>query len=292
MVQASTFVIATLAIVPVIAAPLGVTQASEEVVTRAADTDYLVVREPLRLGKIGGFLKRYGGAAVRNFGKYAVPAARLLLRDENGSLYVREVDLTERDIQDLADLETRNPKIRFGGFFKRLGHVAKFAGGLLLRDVEEGGELEARDSFDIDLSDLTERDFADLEEELITREPRIRAKNIFGTIGRVTRQATRVAGSLGQFASGLGFRDFEDSDELDARDYVDIDELLEREFDLDLEELDAREPRVNVRGALRRASSIGRQATRVASTFANLAGSLGFRELEDDSLDARFDDLD
>jgi len=265
MVQASTLVIAAFVVAPVIAAPLGVGQESQDSFTRSVEDVSLAVREPF---KFGGLLKKIGGVA-KTAAKFAAPAASLLLRDEDGSVY----ELTERDVQDLADLQARDPKFRFGNFLKKaVGTGARIASGLLLRDVDDDLELDARDlEF---LAELDERDLLDLE-ELAAREP-FRFGNIIKKVGGIARKAAGVAGTVSRVAGGLGLREFEDDvEELTTRDLEFLDEISERDF----EELATREP-FRLGNIIKKVGGIARKAAGVAGTVSRVAGGLGLREID------------
>jgi hypothetical protein len=311
MVQASTLILAAFAVAPVLSAPLSVhnhhTHPQADVAEpRSIDTvdDSLELREPFKFGKIfrkaAGFVK-----------KVAVPAASLLLRDVDGNLVERELDLSE-----LAELDARSPSpFNFKKLLRGGLKVATTAAKILIRD-EEGNvyirdldmgdiserdetgtasDVDARDLFFLDLSELSEREIADLDLDLESREP-FRFKNLIKKVGGIAGKATRIAGTVANVASGLGFRELEDEVlDVDARDvYYAIDDVFERDFADAFEELDAREPKFRFGNALKKVGGFARKAVGVAGHVANVAGSLGLRELEDEiEMEARsLEDLD
>jgi hypothetical protein len=307
MVQTSTLLLAAFAIAPVLAAPLGAVQAdAEESFVRSVDPldSSLEIREPAPFGR---FFKKIGHFA-RRFAPHVFKVARLLIRDEDGTLYVRDVELSKRDMEEIADLQARDPKFRLKfpkKFFNKAlsfaGGAAKIAGGLLLRDVEDenglelraynfdDSEFDARSEYDIDLSDLSERDLAEYA-ELAARDPKFRLRPFVDRFRGVARKALGVAGQVQNAASALGLREF-DEDEVEARDYGDIDDLLERDLDLLLEDLDAREP-FNIRRFARGARRFGSQAFGVVNRVSSAASAFGLRELEDELETRRINELD
>jgi len=307
MVQASTFVLAAFAIAPVLSAPLNVGPADRSYSRRSIDNvDALESREPF---KLGGFLKKAVNVA-KKVGKVAIPAARLLLRDEDGNVYVREIsfdELAERDFSDMSELEARS---FFKKFFKKVGGVAGKAvgiagkvagvaskvGGLGLRELEDGSDLiDARDYVDID--ELLERDEID---ELDARDPKFRLGNILKKVGGVAGKVAGVAGKVAGVAGRLGFRELEDGSVLiDARDFIDIDDLLEeREFVFtDIDELDAREPKFRLGNVLKKVGHVAGKAAGIAGKVAHVAGGLGLREegestMEVEAREFEIDELD
>jgi len=223
MVQASTLIIAAFAVAPVLAAPL------HETSGRAA-TSYnphhnghsataaveLEAREPKF-----SFKKLIGGAA------------KLLLRDEDGSIYERSVD-------DL-DLDAREPKFSFK---KLIGGAAR----ILLRDEE--GNVYERDVDDLDLDarepkfsfkkliggaarillrdedgSIYERDVDDLE----VREPKFSFKKLIGGAARLLlRDEDGGVYVYERDIDGADFhlRELGNDDFLDESDLFDMDEMM------------------------------------------------------------------
>ncbi|KAJ2916529.1 hypothetical protein MD484_g3836, partial [Candolleomyces efflorescens] len=186
MVQASTLLVtAAFIIAPILAAPAPphhhhkhiaadsapVSAESSAVTRRTIDNpDVLDIeaREPNPFS----FKKAFRGIArvAKKVAPIALKAAPLLLRrDEEGNLYVRELDADE-----LALLEARDPKFNLGRTFRKIkGAVSKglkvadkvvsTAHKLGLRELDDGLYLEERE-FDPSSLDFEERDFEDLDE--------------------------------------------------------------------------------------------------------------------------------
>lgn len=273
MVQASTLLVAALAVAPVLSAPLNVKVNSEplqqlqqyqQLQQRSVDdVDSLDLRDPkFSFGK----MFRTVTNVVK---KVAVPAASLLLRDEDGNLIERELDLS-----DLSDLDARNPdpKFNFGKVFRTGMKIAGHAARILLRD--EDGNIYVRD---VDLSDLSERELLALQ----SREP-FSFGRVFRKVGGVVKKAANVAGTVANVAGSLGLRELEDADELDARDLyiLDLSELSERDIaDLDID-LESREP-IRFRNIINTVGNVAGKASNVAGHIGNIFGSLGFRDLDE-----------
>jgi hypothetical protein len=282
MVYASTLFAAAFVIVPVLAAPLNVEQVDESFTRSAEDNSDLELRDPrFSFGRVF----RGIGRVAKTVGRVAAPAASLLLRDEEGNIYVRDLE---------SDLELRDPKFSFGRVFRGIGRVAKTVGrvaapaaSLLLRD--EDGTVYVRDldfdelaERDLDFDDLTERDFTD-GEDFDIRDPRFRFGSVIRKATGIARKVTGVAGNVANAASSLGFRELED-DELDARDFVDIEDYLERDLE-DSDDLEARKlgsllkTAVGVArkagGAARKAGGVARKAGGVASKVSGAARKAG-----------------
>lgn len=352
MVQVSTLILAAVAVAPVLSAPLSVPKFNTEIAQQRSvdDAAILELRDPKfsfgkAFKKVAGAVTKYAVPAASlllrdvdgnviereldlselaeldarspepkfNFGKLlrgglkvAKVAAGILIRDEEGNVYIRELDmddLSERDLLDL-DLDTREP-FSLRKIVKKVGSVAgkatriattvaNVAGSLGLREFDEAEDVDARDLYFLDLSDMSERDLAELDLDLESREP-LRFGNLIKKVGGIAGKATRIAGTVANVASSLGFRDLEDIEEVDARDaYYAIDDVLEREYPDDLEELDARDPKFRLGSVLKRVGGIAKTAVGVAGHVANVAGSLGLRELEDEiEMEARsIDELD
>jgi hypothetical protein len=189
------------------------------------ELEELAERDPkFRLGRL---LKKVGGIAKTAL-KVANPVAGLLLRDVDGTVYVRDIDLedlSERELYDLEELAERDPKFKFGSFLKKVGGIAgKGLGiaakiGLGLRELEEAGELDARDL--AHLEELLEREFGDMS-ELDARDPKFRLGNILKKVGGVARKASGIAGQVAGIAGSLGLREFEETTG-ETRSFDDLD---------------------------------------------------------------------
>jgi len=255
MVKITAIILASFAVAPLVLAANAGEPAGPAVARSVEDPD-LEIREPTPQ-PFGKWLKRAARAAkgitrnrwIQKLTPYAGTALKLVARDENGDLYIREIDLSDLSERDLDDLE----------------------------------ELNARD-FD---------DFDDLE----VREPRkrrglikgfTRVKSLAGRAGRLAKFAHPAGAAL----SLLGSREF-DEDELDARDYEDLVDLLEREYEDDLE-LDARDPWFG-ENWFKKAKQIHNQGSGVlkkANDANRWLTKVGLRELGDEMEERSLDDLD
>jgi len=286
MVHASTFVLATaaFAVVPALAAPAGHHKVHQphhahksdvtspipaQTPTGSSATAELDAREPNPFN-----FKKAFRSATRIAGKVggiALKAAPLLLRDEDGNIY------DARDFAELEDIDAREPNpFNFKKAFRsatriagKVGSIAVKAAPLLLRD-EDGNIYDARElGLDAEL------------EEIDAREP-----NPFN-FKKAFRSATRIAEKVGGVAlkaAPLLLRDVEDLDDIDARDFVDAgsDEglIYVRDVDGEIYALDAREPRFNLKNALHKVGNAARKVSGVANKVVNIAGQLGYRELD------------
>lgn len=287
MVHASTFVIATaaFAVVPTFAAPAGHQKVQQphhahqvpsdvaapnpgQAATGHSASAELDAREPNPFN-----FKKAFRSATRIAGKVggiALKAAPLLLRDEDGNIY------DARDVAELEELDVREPNpFNFKKAFRsatriagKVGRIAVKAAPLLLRD-EDGNIYDARD---LGLDEL---------EEIDAREP-----NPFN-FKKAFRSATRIAGKVGGVAlkaAPLLLRDVEDFDDIDARDFIDAasdeDLIYVRDVDGEIYVLDAREPRFNLKHTLHKVGNAARKVSGVANKVVNIAGQLGYRELD------------
>jgi len=242
MVQAYTLLLVAFAAAPVFSAPLSVKVTNEPAAFQQRsvdDVENLDLRDPrFSFGRIfksvAGVVKKVAPIGL----KIASTAAGILIRDEDGNVYIRDVDLSDLTERELAALDTREP-FRIGNVFRKVGGVVRKAasvantvsnvagslGGLGLREEDDASDIDARDLFYLDLSELSERDIADLDLDLESREP-INFGNFFRKVGGVANTATRVASTVGNVIGGLGYRDLEEGSEFDARDeYYAIEDL-------------------------------------------------------------------
>jgi len=194
MVQASTILVAALAIAPVLAAPAPApkghhtgsvppAQVSAAAAPQVAAPVELDARDPFSFRnafkKIGNFAKKAGGVALK-------AAPLLIARDESGSLV--ELDLRELDFDSLVerdldlDLDAREP-FSFGKVFRKIGNVAKKAAGVALK----AAPLILRDE-DGSLINVEMREF--FEDELETRDPE--PKFNFRKLGRTALHAAKL----------------------------------------------------------------------------------------------------
>lgn len=249
MVQASTLLLVAFAAAPVLSAPLSVKLNAEPAPFPPAfpaalqqrsvdDVEILDLRDPFSFGKIfrsvSNVVKKVAPIGL----KIASTAAQVLIRDEDGNLYIRDVDLSDLSERELAALETRDP-FSFGRVFKSVGGVVRKAAGVAntvsnvagslaglgLREEDDASDIDARDLYFLDLSEMSERDIADLDLDLESREP-FNFGNLFGKVRGVANTATKVAGTVGNVIGGLGYRNLEEGPEFDARDeYYAIEDL-------------------------------------------------------------------
>lgn len=242
---------------------------------------------------------------------YAGTALKLIARDENGNLYIRDVDLSDlserdldeledldaREFDDLDDLEVREPRRKglgkaFGkakalaGKARKVAKYAKFvhpAGGALSllggRDFDED-ELDARDYED--LVDILEREFDD-ELDLHARWFGQRWLNSAKQVHKKGNGVLNKVNDANKFISGIGLREFDDFD------------LEERDFDdLEFDDLDARDPWFGSRW-LNKAKQYHKQGAGVLNKVNDANGWLskvGLRELGDEMEERSFEDLD
>lgn len=167
------------------------------------------------------------GRVVKKAAPIAMTAAPLILRrDEEGNLYVRELDAEE-----LSYLEARDPKLHLGRTFRKIGGAVKKGLGVAdrvlstahrlgLRELEDGASLEERELDPSGLSfDLEERDFDELDEREPFKFGRLLRK-VKGTGSRVLRVADKVSST----AHSLGLRELEDEAlEVEARSLNELD---------------------------------------------------------------------
>jgi hypothetical protein len=165
------------------------------------------------------FKKAFRGIAkvAKKVAPIALKAAPLLLRrDEEGNVYVRELDADE-----LALLEARDPKFNLGRTFRKIkGAVSKglkvadkvvgTAHKLGLRELDDGLYLEERE-FDPSDFELEERDFEDFD-ELEARKLHFSPKKFGGGALKLARFPR------------LGSREFDDEViEVEARSLEELD---------------------------------------------------------------------
>jgi hypothetical protein len=239
MVQSSTLLVAAAFVVaPVLAAPahhhhrhiaadsVPVSAESSAATRRSIDNADIEAREPNPFS----FGKMFRGVA--NFAKKAVPIAlkyapMVLGRDEEGNIYVRELDEDE-----LAYLQARDPKFTLAQFDTTSQRRRPYAPAhrlkapaplnLGLRELDDGIDLEERE-FDPSALyfDLEERDF-DFD-ELDARDP--------FSFGKIWRQATGTAGNVlnvvdkvSSTARRFGLRELDDEVmEVEARSFDELD---------------------------------------------------------------------
>jgi ribosomal protein L30/L7E len=184
-------------------------------------------REPNPKFSFGKIFKGIANVA-KKVAPVALKAGSLLLRrDEEGNLYVRELDEDE-----LAFLQARDPKFNLGRTFRKVkGAVSKgirvadrvvsTAQGLGLRELDDGIYLEERE-FDPSDFDLEERDFEEFD-ELDARDPKFNLGRFIGKARGVASKALRVADRVSSTAHSLGLREFDDEVEFEARSLDELD---------------------------------------------------------------------
>jgi hypothetical protein len=172
-------------------------------------------------------------------GGIAMKAAPLLLRDEDGNIYdardfadLEEIDA--RDFDELAEIDAREPNpFNFRKAFRsatriagKVGGIAMKAAPLLLRDVEDLDELDARDL--LDASDEGLIYVRDIDGEIYVldaREPRFSLKRTLHKVGGVARKAIGAANKVMDVAGQFGLRELEEEMN-EAREYeASLDEL-------------------------------------------------------------------
>jgi len=227
--------------------------------------DDLAARDPNFFSKLKGIAHRVA--------KVAMPAARIaagiLIRDEGMEGLL---ELSERDLDEIAELAARDPKFRLGGFLKKIKNtvskVAKVAGPIASNFIREDGEdaLSARD----------------LEEivELAERDPKFRLGGLFKKISSTVGKVARVAGPI----VGNFIRE-EDVQEFSAREVAEILELSERDLE-DLEDLAVRDP--NFFSKFKRIAS---KVAHVAKSAAPIVSNFIREDAELDEVLARSYDL-
>jgi hypothetical protein len=196
-----------------------------------------------------------------------------------------------------ADIEARepNPKFSFGKIFRGVANVVKKAapialkaGSLLLRRDEEGN-LYVRELDEDELSYLQARD------------PKFNLGRTFRKVGGAVSKGIRVANRVAGAAQSFGLRELDDGIYLEEREFDPMDfEFEERDFDFDLDErdfeefdeLDARDPKFNLGRVLGKARGIAGKALRVADRVSSTAHSFGLREFDDEVMEARSESLD
>ncbi|KAJ2933912.1 hypothetical protein H1R20_g3151, partial [Candolleomyces eurysporus] len=234
MVKASTLLVAAAFIVgPVLAAPTHPHHAHrhiapESVAARSIDNpDVLDIeaREPNPFSFKKAF--RSIGRVVKKVAPIALKAAPLLLRrDEEGNVYVRELDEDE-----LAYLQAREP-FKLGRAFKKIrgavgkglrvaNRVASTAQSFGLRELDDGVYFEERE-FDPSDFELEERDFEDFD-ELDAREP-FKLGRFLSKAKGVAGKVLRVADKVSSTAHSLGLREL-DADEIMEVEARSLDEL-------------------------------------------------------------------
>lgn len=221
------------------------------------------------------------------------------------------------------DLEAREPNpFNFKKAFRGVARVAGKVGGvalkaapLLLREVEDFDELDAREVEDLlerepnpfnfkkafrgvarvagkvggiamkaaplllrdeDGNIYDARDFDELE-EIDAREP-----NPFN-FRKAFRGVARVAKSVGGVALKAAPLLLREVDELDARDFLDESDdglIYIRDVDGELYVLDARDPRFSLKRTLHKVGHVAHQAFGVANKVMGVAGQLGLRDLD------------
>lgn len=314
MVKVNALVFASFALAPLILATSNAADSATPA-ARSVDDDLeasLQAREPF-----GGWIRRIKKIAKNRWLKKALPyagmATKLIVRDEHGDLYIRDVefsDLSERDLdeldmaleargfdfEDFEGLEAREPRRKgFGGGLKKLRKLAnkarplaKFAkfvpGGaplsLLARDFDED-ELDARDYED--LVDLLEREFED-DLELDARDPWFGSKWL-NKARKVHKDGANILTKVNDANSWLG--------KVGLREFDEDFGLEERDSDDDLE-LDARDPWFGSKwlSKARKVHKDGANVLNKVNDANRWLGKVGLRELEDEMEERSFEDLD
>jgi hypothetical protein len=281
MVKVTALILASVALAPLAFATETLAESGTPPAARAVEEPTLEARAPAPqpFGKWLGKIAR--NRWVRKAIPYAATAAKLILRDEEGNVYVRDVDLSELDERDFDEFDMA---------------------ALDARDFDDLEELEMREPRRKKKKSLEARDFEDYD-DLEAREPRRRG---FGrALGKVRGLAKKASGlakyakfvnpAAGTALSLLGSREF-DEDELDARDYEDLMDLLEeREFYDDEFELDARDPWFGDR-IWKKAKQVRQKGSGVLNQVNDAnkwLGNVGLRELGDELDERSYDnDLD
>jgi len=316
MVKVTAIILASFAVAPLVLAANPGEPAGPAVARSVEDPD-LEIREPTPQ-PFGRWLKRAARTAkgiagnrwIKKLTPYAGTALKLIARDENGDLYIREVDLSdlsERDLDDLADLaerdfddfddlEVREPRKRRGflkgikkvkslagtaGRFAKFAHPAGAALSLLGREFDED-ELDARDYED--LVDPLEREYED-DLELDARDPWF-GENWFKKAKQVHNQGSGVLNKVNdanRWLTKVGLRELGDDFDLEERD-----------FDDDVFDLDARDPWFGERW-FKKAKQVHNQGSGVLSKVNDAnrwLTKVGLRELGDEMEERSLDDLD
>lgn len=199
--------------------------------------------------------------------------------------------VTRRSIDnpDLLDIEAREPNpFSFKKAFRRIARVAKKvapialkAAPLILRRDEEGN---------IYYRELDADELAYLE----ARDPKFSLGRAFRKVRGAVGKGLKIANRVASTAQSLGLRELEDGEYLEEREfdpsalYYDLDE---REF-VDLDELAERDP-FHFGRFIKKATGVAGKVLKVADKVSSTAHSLGLRELEaDDVLEVEARSLD
>ncbi|KAF9528363.1 hypothetical protein CPB83DRAFT_854480 [Crepidotus variabilis] len=280
MVQVKSAAVALILIAPSLALPVqNIDARSNELDTREPN--------PEPRFNIGGIFKAAKKIAHNPGVRKAASVASWFIREDGTSvLSARDLadldDISERDLEELA---ARDP--RFGSFLKKFrgiaGKIGKVAGPAariasnFIR--EEDDDLFAREDL-LDLLDISERDFDELE-ELAARDPKFRFGKIFKKIKGVVGKVAKFAGPAAKMASN--FIREEDVAVYAREDVSDFLDLSERELD-EMEELAARDPKFGK--FFKKIKGFAGKVGRFAGPAANMASNF-IREEYDDEVFSR-----
>jgi len=189
------------------------------------DQDFQVRTEDIEARSFGSFFKKIRKIASPSNLKKAASVASLVIRDDIPEAY-------ERSLEDSDELAARDPS--FGSFFRKIRKVVNPSN---IRKVASVASLAIRDEY----PELSERDLEYLD-DLVARDPSFgsffkKIKNFFSPknvdkASNTAKEASKLVGMLKrEDISDLSERGFDDEDveELTARDFEIMDELVARD---------------------------------------------------------------